>query len=124
MELDFVKFWYKIETYKVGVDFVHRIARRRLKSDIIRSFRILQNFRSGTSGAPVNQLAERLLGNTIYANVLILGFAWQKGLLPISLEALMRAVELNGVAVEKNSSYPSSFLLNYHQVLGVKFSSF
>lgn len=51
-----------------------------------------------------NQLAERLLGNTIYANVLLLGYAWQKGLLPISLEALMRAVELNNVAIEQNKT--------------------
>ena len=54
------------------------------------------------STVAANQLAERLLGNTIYANVLILGFAWQKGLLPVSLDALLRAVELNGVAVENN----------------------
>lgn len=51
-----------------------------------------------------NQLAERLLGNTIFANVLLLGYAWQKGLLPVSLEALMRAVELNDVAIEKNKA--------------------
>ena len=54
------------------------------------------------SSVAANQLAEKLLGNTIFANVLMLGFAWQKGLLPISLEALMRAVELNGVAVDTN----------------------
>ena len=29
-------------------------------------------------------LAESLLGNTIYANVLMLGYAWQKGLVPVS----------------------------------------
>ena len=56
------------------------------------------------SAVSANQLAERLLGKTIYANVLILGFAWQKGLLPISLEALMRAVELNDVEIEKNKT--------------------
>jgi indolepyruvate ferredoxin oxidoreductase len=56
------------------------------------------------SPVAANQLAERLLGNTIYANVLLLGYAWQKGLLPISLEALMRAVELNNVAIEKNKA--------------------
>ena len=51
-----------------------------------------------------NQLADKLLGNTIYANVLMLGFAWQKGLLPLSLAAIMRAVELNGVEIEKNKA--------------------
>jgi indolepyruvate ferredoxin oxidoreductase len=66
----------------------------------------IENVVGADNFAPVaaNQLAERLLGNTIYANVLLLGYAWQKGLLPISLEALMRAVELNNVAIEKNKA--------------------
>ena len=49
-----------------------------------------------------NGLAEKLLGNTIFANVLLLGAAWQHGLVPVGLDALMRAIELNGVEVEKN----------------------
>lgn len=49
-----------------------------------------------------NKLANELLGDTIFANVLLLGFAWQSGLVPVSLIALMRAIELNAVAVDKN----------------------
>jgi indolepyruvate ferredoxin oxidoreductase len=49
-----------------------------------------------------NALAERLLGDAVYANIIMLGFAWQRGLVPISLQALLRAIELNGVAVERN----------------------
>ncbi len=49
-----------------------------------------------------NAIAETLLGNTIYANVLLLGSAWQLGLVPVSLMGLMRAIELNDVDVEKN----------------------
>jgi indolepyruvate ferredoxin oxidoreductase len=49
-----------------------------------------------------NALAETLLGNSIYANVMMLGCAWQLGLVPVSLEALKRAIELNGVEIEKN----------------------
>jgi indolepyruvate ferredoxin oxidoreductase len=49
-----------------------------------------------------NALAEKLLGNSIYANVMMLGCAWQLGLVPVSLEALKRAIELNGVEIEKN----------------------
>ena len=49
-----------------------------------------------------NKLADVLMGDTIYANVLLLGFAWQRGLVPVSLDALMRAIELNNVAVENN----------------------
>ena len=49
-----------------------------------------------------NQLAEKLLGNTIYANVFLLGYAWQHGIIPVSLASLMRAIELNGVEIERN----------------------
>jgi len=47
-------------------------------------------------------LAEALLGDSILANMLTLGFAWQRGLLPVGQAALLRAIELNGVAVETN----------------------
>ena len=47
-------------------------------------------------------LALRLLGDSIGANILLLGFAWQRGRVPVSLAALDRAIELNGVAVEMN----------------------
>ncbi|MEM6488455.1 MAG: indolepyruvate ferredoxin oxidoreductase family protein [Pseudomonadota bacterium] len=47
-------------------------------------------------------LARAVLGNAIYANVLLLGAAWQAGLVPLSLEALQRAIELNGAGVEGN----------------------
>jgi indolepyruvate ferredoxin oxidoreductase len=47
-------------------------------------------------------LAQRFLGDTIGANILMLGFAWQLGLVPLSLVALMRAIELNNVAVAAN----------------------
>ena len=49
-----------------------------------------------------NAVAGKLMGNTIYTNVLLLGAAWQHGLVPVTLEALMRAIELNGVEVERN----------------------
>jgi indolepyruvate ferredoxin oxidoreductase len=47
-------------------------------------------------------LARQLLGHTVYANLLLLGFAWQRGLLPVSEAALTRAIELNGTAVAMN----------------------
>jgi indolepyruvate ferredoxin oxidoreductase len=49
-----------------------------------------------------NRLANRLMGDTIYANVLLLGYAWQQGLLPVSEAALMRAIELNAVKIDDN----------------------
>jgi indolepyruvate ferredoxin oxidoreductase len=52
--------------------------------------------------APAHSLAERELGDAIYANMIMLGFAWQKGVIPISSRALYRAIRLNGVEVEAN----------------------
>ncbi len=49
-----------------------------------------------------NRLANKLMGDTIYANVLLLGCAWQAALVPVSLEALHRAIELNGVKIDAN----------------------
>ncbi len=49
-----------------------------------------------------NALSEALLGDTVFANVLLLGAAWQAGLVPLSYEALMRAIELNGVKPDLN----------------------
>jgi indolepyruvate ferredoxin oxidoreductase len=48
------------------------------------------------------RLAERLFGNAQAMNTLMLGIAWQRGLLPVGEAALMRAVELNGTAVPMN----------------------
>ncbi|MEH6414596.1 indolepyruvate ferredoxin oxidoreductase family protein [Pseudomonas sp. CGJS7] len=50
------------------------------------------------------QLATALLGDAIATNLFILGYAWQRSLVPITLEALMRAVELNGAAIEMNKT--------------------
>ena len=49
-----------------------------------------------------NRLSDAVFGDTVFANVIMLGAGWQQGLVPVSLDALMRAIELNGVAVEQN----------------------
>ncbi len=49
-----------------------------------------------------NRLAEARLGDSVFANMIMLGAAWQAGLVPLSGEALARAIGLNAVAVEKN----------------------
>lgn len=46
--------------------------------------------------------ATRLMGDSIYTNPMMLGYAWQKGWVPLGLASLMRAIELNAVQVEKN----------------------
>jgi indolepyruvate ferredoxin oxidoreductase len=51
---------------------------------------------------PAQNLAVENLGDAIYANMVMLGFAWQKGVIPISSRALYRAIRLNGVDAEAN----------------------
>lgn len=48
------------------------------------------------------RLATALMGDAIASNMFMLGFAWQKGLVPISLDAIMEAIRLNGAAVGFN----------------------
>ncbi|HZW76320.1 MAG TPA: DUF6537 domain-containing protein, partial [Caldimonas sp.] len=56
------------------------------------------------AGIDADVLAVQLLGDSIYTNPLMLGFAWQLGRVPLSYAALMRAIELNGVQVENNKA--------------------
>ncbi|HRE19975.1 MAG TPA: indolepyruvate ferredoxin oxidoreductase family protein [Rhabdaerophilum sp.] len=49
-----------------------------------------------------NALAEDSMGDAVFANMILLGAAWQLGLLPLSLASLEQAIALNGVAVEQN----------------------
>jgi indolepyruvate ferredoxin oxidoreductase len=50
------------------------------------------------------QIAVQLVGDSIYTNPLMLGYAWQQGRVPLSLASLMRAMELNGVQIENNKA--------------------
>jgi indolepyruvate ferredoxin oxidoreductase len=44
-----------------------------------------------------------LLGDSIATNIMMMGYAWQKGLLPLSAEAIERAIEVNGVSIKMNT---------------------
>ena len=46
--------------------------------------------------------ARALMGDSIGSNILMLGYAWQQGRVPVGRDAMMRAIELNGVAVDAN----------------------
>jgi indolepyruvate ferredoxin oxidoreductase len=48
------------------------------------------------------KLATGLMGDSIATNLFMVGFAWQRGRLPLSEAALMKAIELNGAAIESN----------------------
>jgi len=49
-------------------------------------------------------LATALMGDSIATNVFMLGYAWQKSWIPLEESSLMRAIELNGAAVEMNKA--------------------
>jgi indolepyruvate ferredoxin oxidoreductase len=49
-------------------------------------------------------IATNLLGDSIATNNFVLGYAWQKGLVPLSLDSLMRAIELNDAAIAMNKA--------------------
>ncbi|NIC42994.1 indolepyruvate ferredoxin oxidoreductase family protein [Aquabacterium sp. A08] len=49
-------------------------------------------------------LATTLLGDSLYVNPVVLGYAWQKGWIPLRRESLLRAMALNGVAVAQNQA--------------------
>ena len=51
---------------------------------------------------PAARIAARVLGDAIFANLMLLGMAWQSGRVPLSRESLHKAIELNGTAVAKN----------------------
>ena len=47
-------------------------------------------------------LAITYLHDAIYTNMIMVGYAWQKGHIPVSLRGLYRAIKLNGVKIEDN----------------------
>ena len=58
----------------------------------------------GMASFDAEQVAVQMLGDSIYTNPLMLGFAWQKGRVPLAHASLMRAIELNGVQVDNNKA--------------------
>ncbi|GLQ36292.1 indolepyruvate ferredoxin oxidoreductase [Amylibacter marinus] len=64
-------------------------------AEVVRSKEHFHNF---------SHLALALMGNEIGANIMMIGYAWQKGLVPLDQASITQAVELNGVAVKANIS--------------------
>ncbi len=58
--------------------------------------------RLGTLDA--EEVATQMLGASVYTNMLMLGYAWQRGRVPLSFAAIMRAIELNGVQPDGNKA--------------------
>jgi len=63
------------------------------------------------------KLATALMGDSIAANLFMLGYAWQKGRIPLTQAALLRAIELNGVGIESNKK---SFLWGRRAAVDVR----
>lgn len=57
---------------------------------------------SETLAFKATQIAEGLFGNNVAANTMIVGYAWQRGLIPLNREAILGAIEANGAAVALN----------------------
>ena len=49
-----------------------------------------------------NKLSEELLGDSVFANMILLGHAWQQGLVPVGFASLDQAIVLNGVKIGQN----------------------
>ena len=58
--------------------------------------------RDGVSTFDASALSEKLLGDSIYSNMMVFGAAWQKGAVPLTLASIRQAIRLNGAAVDAN----------------------
>ena len=63
---------------------------------------VLRDALTAVDFVDASQLTTALLGDAIYTNPFVMGYGWQKGLIPLSLASILRAMELNGAQVEKN----------------------
>jgi indolepyruvate ferredoxin oxidoreductase len=59
---------------------------------------------TGVSAFDADAASTRLMGDSIYTNPMMLGYAWQKGWIPLGHESMLRAIELNAVAVDNNKA--------------------
>ncbi|UST54420.1 indolepyruvate ferredoxin oxidoreductase family protein [Comamonadaceae bacterium OTU4NAUVB1] len=55
-------------------------------------------------GFDADATATSLMGDSLYANPMLLGYAWQRGWVPLAHDSLMRAIELNDVAIDNNKA--------------------
>jgi indolepyruvate ferredoxin oxidoreductase len=57
-----------------------------------------------TDSLEASRIATALMGDAVATNMFLLGFAWQRGFIPLEERSLMRAIELNGAAIEMNKT--------------------
>ncbi|WP_372089009.1 indolepyruvate ferredoxin oxidoreductase family protein [Tistrella mobilis] len=57
---------------------------------------------AGVDFIDAGPIATALLGDSIASNLFLLGYAWQRGLVPLAEASILKAIELNGIAVKLN----------------------
>jgi indolepyruvate ferredoxin oxidoreductase len=65
---------------------------------------VAQNVRAGSGFYNFSDLAAQLTGDEIGANMMLLGYAWQKGLVPVGRAAIAEAIAMNGVSIAANTT--------------------
>ncbi|MEO6657270.1 MAG: DUF6537 domain-containing protein, partial [Arenimonas sp.] len=58
--------------------------------------------KSAVEFVDASALTSALMGDAIFTNPFVMGYAWQKGMIPLTNASIMRAIELNGQAIDKN----------------------
>jgi len=76
--------------------------RQTLSFDAARLAKTLETANRMVVAFDAARIGERLFGDAIFANMLLIGAAWQKGALPVNADAIENAIRLNGAAAEKN----------------------
>ncbi|AMO37544.1 indolepyruvate ferredoxin oxidoreductase family protein [Thauera humireducens] len=83
-------------------EFAHNPGWKFPQAEMIATLR--EAMADGTDFIDAQRLATALLGDGIATNLFLLGFAWQRGMVPVSEDSLMKAIALNGVAIDLNRS--------------------
>ena len=83
-------------------EFAHNPGWKFPQAEMIATLR--EAMADGTDFIDAQRLATALLGDGIATNLFLLGFAWQRGMVPVSEGSLMKAIALNGVAIDLNRS--------------------
>jgi indolepyruvate ferredoxin oxidoreductase len=95
---------HEVPTADFVLDTDTRLPSARLRRSVVEAAGVDTNGASNVDLLDATTLATALLGDSIATNLFMLGYAWQNGLVPLGLDALMHAIELNGTAVEANKA--------------------
>ena len=61
-----------------------------------------RKMQDGLRSFNASELAAKVMGDAIYSNMILFGAAWQMGQVPVTGDAIRRAIELNGAKVAEN----------------------